>query len=451
MKTKEMQMARAGVITTGVLSLALLAGCDVTNPGPIQDEFLQGQPLTAIGTQQGLINGSIRSMAQFVSSGAYTTALLAREIFPGGQTGSNGHDVIIQGGHLVPGTAGSGARSSAYWDRGMQARYIAETAIKRFTAVKAPNSSMYQAHLWAGYAYRFLGEWWCEAVVTNLDPDNREPGKYEKDTKTYSDRALANFTAALGFASNDAERRAALAGRAQVRRWLGDWSGAVQDAAVVPDNFAFQIKLDALENDYYNRLFEAQSGVFRSYTIRFTFFDTYYADTGDPRTRWDKDPANAFATASLQGYGRVPYTRQRKYTSRSDDQNLASGWEMRLIEAEAKLRATTPDVASAMALINKVRTRNVSDVTKQPLQPWQATTLTDAWTFLKRERYIELWLEGHRLPDERRWAATNTPGSLDTPQFEKLSTLFTQNPRSYCFDIPESERNLNPNVPGLGG
>jgi hypothetical protein len=147
----------------------------------------------------------------------------------------------------------------------------------------------------------------------------------------------------------------------------------------------------------------------------------------------------------------VPYYRQRKYTTNGDDQRIASGWEMRLLEAEARLRQTTPDVTGAMALINRVRTRNVSDNGGQRLAAVTATNATDAWSALKRERYIELWLEGTRLADERRWAATNTPGSLDTPNFETRSTLFSQNPRSYCFDIPDSERDLNPNVPPVGG
>jgi hypothetical protein len=147
----------------------------------------------------------------------------------------------------------------------------------------------------------------------------------------------------------------------------------------------------------------------------------------------------------------VPYTRQQKYVDRNADQRLSSGWEMRLLEAEAKLRAATPDVAGAMVLINRVRTRNVSDLTGQPLAARTAANAVEAWSALKRERYVELWLEGHRLADERRWAASNAPGSLDTPAFEDLSTLFTSNPRSYCFDIPDSERDLNPNVPPSGG
>lgn len=37
-------------------------------------------------------------------------------------------------------------------------------------------------------------------------------------------------------------------------------------------------------------------------------------------------------------------------------------------------------------------------------------TLAEAWTALKRERGIELWLESRRLNDYRRWVALNRPG-----------------------------------------
>jgi hypothetical protein len=440
------KISRAGVLAAGVMTLALTA-CDVTNPGPVQDEFLQGESLRAAETQQGLISGIVRSLAQLYSDAAYTQALLAREIFPGGQTGSTGHDVIVQGGHVLPGSFGG------YFNSAVQARFIAETAIKRFGEVGAPAGMNYQAHLWAGYTYGLLGRWWCDAVVTNTDPDSREFGTYERGTATYFNRAIAHFTQALSLATTDAQRHAARAGRAQAKVYLADWAGVAQDAAAVPSDFVFNITMDALETSYQNAFWEAQSGVFRSFTIRHTFFETYYTQTGDPRVRWDRDPANQFATASLQGYagGRVPYLRQRKYTDRGDDIRLTSGWEMRLLEAEARLRQATPDVAGAMTLINAVRTRNVSDNGGQRLAPVTAANATEAWSALKRERYIELWLEGHRLADDRRWAATNTPGGNDLPAFEPLSTLFTQNPRSFCFDIPNSERDLNPNVPPVGG
>jgi hypothetical protein len=451
--TRGTEMFRKSVLSAGALSLALLTACDVTNPGPIQDEFLQGEPLSSTATQQGLINGAVREMAELVSDGSYTQALLAREIFPGGQTGSTGHNVITQGGHLLPGD------DVGNWGDAVSARFIAETAIKRFDEVEAPNNMKYQAQFWAGYAYSFLGRWWCEAVVTPLDPESAEPGTHEPDTRTVLQRAQDSFTKALQLASNDTEKFAALAGRAQVRVFLNDWAGAAADAAQVPDDFVQWITFDALETAYQNAFWEAQSGVFRSFSVIHTFADTYYTQTGDPRMKWDRDPEYPLATASLQGYSggpagqraSVPYYRQRKYVDRGDDQRLSSGWEMRLIEAEAKLRASPADIAGAMALVNKVHTRITSETTNQRLAPVSASTAEEAWSALKRERLIELWLEGHRLADERRWAATQTPGNNDTPNFETRSTLFTQNPRTYCFDIPDSERDLNPNVPGAGG
>lgn len=433
---REIIIGRRGVRAAGACALALLlaAGCDVTNPGPVEDEFVAEGP-----SQQGLINGAKRNIAELVGNGAYTNGILAREIFPGGQTGAWGHDVIVQGGHVLPGSLGG------YFNDAVQARFISETAIKRFAAQDAPANLMYQAHLWAGYSYRLLGEWWCDAVVASTDPDDPEPGSFEAGTTTYFERAVDNFTAALQYAATDDERYAALAGRAAAHLWLGDWQSAGADAALVPDGFEFDIEMFSIEDDYYNHLYEAVSGQFRSYSVKFTWFEDYYTETGDPRTPWATDPNFPVAVGSLQGFGQVPFQRQLKYTSRNDPIALASGMEMRLVEAEAALVAG--DWQRAMSLVNQVRTRNRSDKTGQPLEPWVATNLEEAWTHLKRERAIELWLEGRRLGDERRWAAAGTPGSLDLPDWSGISPIFSEYPRSFCFDIPDSERDANPNVP----
>jgi hypothetical protein len=101
-----------------------------------------------------------------------------------------------------------------------------------------------------------------------------------------------------------------------------------------------------------------------------------------------------------------------------------------------------------MTLINKVRTRNVSRTTNQPLAPWSATTIDQGWTFLKRERGIELWLEGRRMGDQRRWQEANRPGSIDLPDFEAVSSIFRTTPRTLCFEIPDAERNSNINIKG---
>lgn len=443
------------VLGTVLLGLSA-ASCDVTNPGPIQDEFLGDE-----AAQVGLINGAIRSIVNGYTDRAFDMALIARQVFPGGQIGAWGNPVHIHAGYVEDLYGGNFTAMH-------QARFVAETAIQRFTAVEASAERMYGAHLWAGWSYRILGEWWCDTVLPSTDPTNTDPPEYiPNTTDPYFARAVDAFTAALSYASTQAELDAAYAGRAQAHLWLRNWQEAYQDAGMVSDGFAQQLDQDESESGLYNYLWEANSGTFRSYTVKFTFYEDYYRDTGDPRVRWGTDPAYDFAVGSLSGYGPVPYKPMLKYTSRNDDVNIASSEEMRLIQAEAILRGVAGgSVADAMALINGVRTSNLADVTDAdgyvsegttPLEPWTATTAEEAWTYLKRERRIQMWLEGRAAPDERRWNETNAPGELDIPDWENPShpgytPLFTQYERGpFCFDIPGSERDRNPNVPGVGG
>jgi starch-binding outer membrane protein, SusD/RagB family len=105
----------------------------------------------------------------------------------------------------------------------------------------------------------------------------------------------------------------------------------------------------------------------------------------------------------------VPWLFQLKYRSREDAINLATGREARLIVAEAALRRDDPD--TALDILNELRTALTSDIDAQPLEPWPDTTdPAEVWERLKIERGIELWLEGRRLADLRRWVADGSPG-----------------------------------------
>jgi hypothetical protein len=415
-----------------------MSGCDVTNPGPVQDEFLADE-----AAQPGLVNGSFRRLAETLSYGNYTMAILSREIFPGGQIGAFGHDVVVQGGHVMPGD------DVGRWNDTQQARFIAETAIKRFTEAEAADDMMYLAHLYAGFSYRVLGEWWCDAVIGSTDPDDTEPGDFVPGTDAYFDRAVANFTAALGYAGSDEERYAALGGRASAYLWLEQYGNAAADAAMVPDDFEFNVQFDGQEQVYYNGIYWSNARQpYLSWSMEFTWHKENFDLTGDPRTEWFEDPEFPYAVGSLSGFGQVPWKNQTRYSEQGDDQRMVSGWEMRLVEAEAIL-AQSGSVSDAMDLINAVRTRNGAGIGGVVLDEYTAGSAEEAWQWLKQERGIELWLEGRRLGDERRWEENGTPGDLYEPSvaWETLTDLFTLNPRSYCLDIPNSERDANPNVP----
>ena len=71
-------------------------------------------------------------------------------------------------------------------------------------------------------------------------------------------------------------------------------------------------------------------------------------------------------------------------------------------------------------------------------------TADDAWTLLKQERGVELWLEGRRLPDMRRWAATKTPGALN-PQEVTGAASYLEG-QATCFPVSQDEINTNPNL-----
>jgi hypothetical protein len=439
---------RASTRTVWALAAAVgafvSAGCEVTNPGPVNDENLS-LPLS----QAGFVNGAQERLVEAATYLAYGSAYVARELFPGGTP--EGSQLSVLAGSLPWSDAGL---SNSY-PRIQQARWVAEEAIRRFKELgNVSPALLFQAYIWAGYANRMLGENWCESVI--------DGGPLEAGSK-YFERAQQHFTDALAIAPTAADRLKALAGRAQVRMWLKDWNGATADAALVPDAFGYFAEVDfAGITGQRNQVWYATSGTpYRSATVRFTYFDQYYTDTGDPRTPWIDftNPVDRLCVGSLQGYGRVPCTFQQKYTEEGSDFRLAGGREMRLIEAEALL--TAGNVTAAMAKINGVRTSQISRKTNQPLAPWTAANLTEAWTMLKRERGIELWLEARRMGDHRRWADNNVPGSIDLPNFEARSTFFVQNPRGretvrgqlqprvLCYNISDTERNTNPNIPDV--
>ena len=419
--------APAGAAVAAVLAV-LLSGCDVTNPGPVRDEFLDLAP-----AHQALVNGA---GARFVQALGYITnhsAFAAREVFPTGNCCGNPNQTpLVQAGRLIP------EQSLTYWTNAHQSRWIAEDAIRRFTALgtgKVTTGILTEAHLWAGYSNRLLGENMCEAVF--------DGGPKQANAK-YFERAQAAFTNAINIAPAGNFKTAAYAGRASVRLWLKDYAGATSDAQQVPLAFVYTVVTDPSNQATQNNVYwNNANSPYRSYSSFTTWYLGYYNQTGDPRVPIGTNAAIPFGNATLTGFGLVPWSFQQKYPATNTPFRLSTGREMVLVRAEALLSAG--DFAGAMTLINSIRTNQISRLNSQPLAPWTATNITEAWTFLKRERAIELWLEARRLGDLRRWDENKTPGAVDWPNWEGVSTLFKENPPSKCFPIPIEEADTNPN------
>jgi len=427
-------------IRGAALLLLATAACDttVTNPGPVQDEFLADR-----NAASAMVNGAGRALSSGMNWISYTGAAVSREIHPAGSTGSFGITSRWQNGEL---SADDGDLDT-HWEQGQQARWLAEEALRRLEAAGPPPVGsiqtpaqyailLQQAYVYAGFANRLLGENMCEAVI---DGSAALPGS------TFFVRAESLFTKALAVTGGTAATAAALnnaanAGRASARVHLGKWSEAVTDAGNVGIAFVYNMSYFNIGSDpQRNRIFYAsgntrESGsAYRAHTQWNTWHEAYRTATNDPRVPITKTTLEG--DAAIECCGKVPFWPEAKHSSSASPIRLASGREMRLIEAEAKLRAN--DVAGAMTSINLVRT-NAATTTLT------AADATEAWRLLKRERGIELWLEARRLGDLRRWKTNNTPGALDP--LESIGAAAHLTKQDLCFPISRSERETNPNL-----
>ena len=401
---------------------------EVVNPGRVQEEFL-----LEVDAQEAIVNGIGRAVAEAQNYVGYTGAAVTREVHPSGSTGSFGIQVEWQNGELDYETV------NTHWNLSQRARWWGDDGIAKIMETGASDQSLLaEAYLWTGYAYRLLGENFCMAVID---------GGAAQDRSVYYDRAMDRFTQAASLGSGDMAM-AAMAARASVKAFTGDWSGAVADAAGIPDDFVWNMPYFATEgNATRNRIqFAAQNEPYKAHTVKLTKYEGYGLSDNNP----DGDPRIPFKVtdetgdAAVQCCGQVLWWPQTKYEDSGSDIPLSKGTEMRLIEAEAML--VGGDWQGAMVKINALRSA-------AGMAEAMATNASEAWTALKRERGIELWLEGRRLGDFFRWNRDNTPGDRDPlevasgSQFEG-SHLIQQD---LCFPISRGEVDTNPNVSGPTG
>ncbi|HEX8424897.1 RagB/SusD family nutrient uptake outer membrane protein [Hymenobacter sp.] len=111
--------------------------------------------------------------------------------------------------------------------------------------------------------------------------------------------------------------------------------------------------------------------------------------------------------------------------------------EMRLIRAEANLRAATPNITAALTDINAVRTQTTGDPSGvyAALPAYAGLQTVDALLLeVYKQRCAELYLSGLRLDDSRRFGRPAPPTSL------------TERNRNF-YPYPQQERTNNSNVP----
>lgn len=408
---------RCAGIGAALLSALALGACDlsVTNPGPVQDDFLNDD-----GAFPAVVNGAKRAFALGYTRLALDAAMTSLEALPGGLFGGSEFD----NGTLTSDNVGD------HWTNVQKGRWVAEAGAQRLDDAGVGGSELHsELLLIAAFANRSLGHNMCTAVFD---------GGGASDFMDFFSRAEGQFDQVIvdqGAGSTLGQQ--ALAGRADVNVWQGDWAAAIADAQAVTDNtLMFQLEYYDLDfPDSNEMMFRQASLPWREYTVWNTFLEGYYTATGDPRMVWRDNPPDPITMVN-----NLPFYVQQKFTEFTSPHTLASGWEMLLVEAEGVLATQgAGGVAAAMALINQAHTRNISDLDGNPLAAVATTDfdpdpLTGAWGALKQERRIELWGEARRFGDLRRWSMQNTPGAQP---LEDVSG------RSFCFPIATTEVDTN--------
>jgi hypothetical protein len=437
--------ARTSWLLAAAAGAVVLAGCDlgVTNPALIEETDLDTP-----NAVPAIVNGALGSfgIATTINGGGgiySASAILSGELVHSGSWVPLRE--ISQG---IPNN--ESPENQSHWGNTSQARWQAEDAVvKAQGLVSDPSSNQWVAlaQLYAGFSNRIMGEMFCDAVID---------GGARQNHTAFSERSVGYFTDAAQTAQSGGHnniRLAAIAGRAQALLNLGQYAEAATLAASVPTDFVYahvhSENSGSEHNGVHNWTFRGDNGF--QYTVWGTEFAEYGLDSfapgegGDPRVTFRS--RNAAGEPQVGGDNRRPVWRADKYPARNSSIPLAKGTEMRLIEAEAQLRQG--NVTGAVGQINVVRSHH-------GLSPASATTEAEAWELLVRERGIELWLEGRRLGDLRRWGASSTTAPF--AQIEVVGVVATGQPAAsdptrnvqeatpFCLRVSTNEIFSNPNL-----
>jgi hypothetical protein len=326
------------------------------------------------------------------------------------------------------GTCGNNQQPPIYTTLSV-ARRSADTAVARLKEFKDSDMPtgvsraklIGQAYAYAGYSIVLLGEGMCSAAI-NVGPE-LTPAQLFAEAKIRFDSSVAYATAG----SDATTASFATLGRARTQLDLGNVAAAGTDAATIPSTFVVNMTTDAVnirrENFSFVTInqnsFATVDPSFRGLTIN---------GSPDPRVAVTNTGKNGTAT------GTQMWTPD-KYPALNTVMPIARYAEAQLIVAEAKLAAN--DIAGATTAINAAR------ATHPGLPSFSSTGLTaaDVKTQIIEERRRELFLEGHRLGDIRRYAIPLAPAA-GTAYTIGGGTYGSQN----CFPLPDVERINNPNL-----
>ncbi|HKW10963.1 MAG TPA: RagB/SusD family nutrient uptake outer membrane protein [Gemmatimonadaceae bacterium] len=278
-----------------------------------------------------------------------------------------------------------------------------------------------QANLYSGFSYAALGQSMCQAAF-DMGPLVDQKGMFKLAETRFTAAIAAAQTAGLTNVLN-----AAYAGRARVRLFMHDLTGAIADAQLVPAGFVFNAAMDATNARRFNHVFQAIStsgNATVETTARALTTETGQADPRSAMVLLKTAPADGLA----QIYIPAKYNAATLTAGEALPMPITRYAEAQLILAEAQ------GGANAVSVINTMR----AAVGLNPYAgPTDAASIT---ALIASERQRVLFLEGFRAFDIERLALALVPAA-GSPYLQGGVYGAT-----VCLPVPDIERDNNPNI-----
>lgn len=461
--TRKQTRSAVRVMAVGLMAVAS-SGCnlEIFNPGAITEASLNDASLMTV-----VVNGVANEFNQIIDNAGFDGARLSDEL---AGTGS-----YFQTGRLRRGVI-DWEETAGQWGQLHETIWTGQQAWERMLTLddydQDTEGDAARAWLLVGLAHERFGELFCEVVYST----GIEEGAGVLPRTASFDSAIVSLQRAITIATAAGEAdyvTAARAGLAQAYAGLGQWGNATAQSTQVPTDF----ELDAIFNQTTNSNVvhdetwdRNEGGVYGTYAWRLPTQDprAEYTECGtfdnpaDPKNS-TVTPTNAAGCSGHQGAdGVTAHYRQDKYDDDGSDIPVATGVDMRLIEAEAALVGGAPNLAAFTTAINAVRNfYGLGDLSAQPATvgaleypnaydsytgsvtvplPGANAGDLDAWSVLDGERWVTNWLEGRRVWDLHRW---------DHPFLDGGLVFWDTEPRrASCYPVPEQECQLNRTLAG---
>jgi starch-binding outer membrane protein, SusD/RagB family len=421
------------LIAFGVMALLGTSSCkkNYTNPNaaPEEEVFTSARGLTAaaIGLQRTYAFSRAGSIYNIVAANGFVTNELIIL-----NTGNTAEAQLNTGGTTVDGT---NTIIANIWANASKIIFDANRIIAAAPSIpdQAYASGLIgYVSIYKAMALGSLAMFWQkvpDTVGTNVSFSDRIEGY--KRAVAVIDRALSTIQAipiSASFAGNIPPGtdivNTLLALKARYSLFAGDYATALSAANAVDLTKISIMSFDAVSINPIYETATSTNNVFQPVD------STFGLPVGVRPTTTDK---------RVQFYTTINPTIQPRFRVGGFGATAISPWpyylpgEMTLIKAEVYARQATPDLASAVAELNKVITKKAAN---DPFgigadEPPYAGPLTQAAILdeIYRQRAIELFMLGLRLEDMRRF---------DRPLTERKRTFFP---------YPFRERDNNPNTP----